>query len=169
MSKEPIKVLVELLLAELELKPEQVTLYNQEFPIPPDDRLYINLGILGTRTFGSRNKYEKDPVTDELREVQGTNRQEMISLLAYSKSSAARERNWEIPLVFTSTLAEQLMEKHAFKIGRVSANMQDVSEGEGAARINRYSFTFLVLAAYQKIKNVEYFDKFAQPLIITNP
>ncbi len=167
--KEPIKILVELLLAELGLKAEQVTLYNQEFPIPPDERFYINLSILGTKTFGARNKYEKDPVTDELREVQGINRQEMISLLAYSKSAEARERNWEIPLVFSSTLAEQLMEKHSFKIGRVPTSMFDVSEGEGAARINRYNITFLVLAAYQKTKDVEYFDKFATPLIITNP
>lgn len=166
--KEPIKVLVELLLAELGLKPEQVVLTNQEFPIPPDDRMYLSLALLGTKTFGVRNNYEEDPVTHQLREVQGTNRQELISLTVYSKSSAARERNWEIPLVFSSTFAEQLMEKHSIRIGRVPVAMSDISEGEGAARLNRYNITFFVLAAYEKIKAVDYFDRFGTPLINTS-
>lgn len=169
MNADPLKILVELLCAELVLKPDQVLIYNQQFEMPNDRRLYLCLSILGAKTFAVRNKYEPDPVTGELTEHQGGNRQEMISLLAYSKSPAARERNWEIPLVFTSTFAEQLMEKYSIKIARVPTNMIDVSNRDGASRLFRYSMSFNVLAAYSKVKAVPYYNTFRGPAIVTDP
>ena len=168
MTTEPIKLLVALILAEMDLKPEQVTIYNQKFDIPTDERLYINLGILGVKTFAVANKWENDPVSGNLTEVQNLNRQELISILAYSRGSAARERNWEIPLVFSSVRAEQVMEANSFTIGRIPVAMNDVSEQDGTSRLNRYSFTIALLSAYQKIKPVDYYDSFRAPLITTN-
>lgn len=168
MSTEPLKNVREILLAELELKEEQVMLYNQRFSIPPDDRLYLSLAILGYKTFGVRQKYESDSTTGELHEHQGINRQEMLSITAYSKSSAARERNWEIPVALVSTRAEQSMERYSYKIGRLPTSMNDASEIEGTSRLNRYSLTFNVLVKYEKIKPVEFFDDFGGPLLITN-
>jgi hypothetical protein len=168
-STEPIKLLVALLLAEMELKPEQVTIYNQKFDIPTDERLYINLGILGTKTFSARNHWEPDPVDGNLTEIQDINRQELISVLAYSRGPAARERNWEIPLVFSSIRAQQVMEANSFVIGRIPVAMNDVSEQDGTSRLNRYSFTISLLSAHQKIKAVDYYDSFPGPLLITNP
>lgn len=166
---EPVKLLREILLAELALKPDQVMLYNQEFEIPADDRLYLNLGILGVKYFGSKTQYVPNPVTLELEENQSVNRQEMISVLCFSQGSAARERNWEIVAAFSSAFAQQSMETHSYLIGRLPTSMNDVSEQDGAQRLNRYSLTFNVLVAYNKVKPVPYFDVFDGPLLITNP
>ena len=168
---EPIKVLVALLLAELDLQPEQVTLYNQKFDIPSDERLYLSLSVLGAKDFAVRNKWENDPISGELVEVQGINRQQLISVMAYSRSSAARERSWEIPLVFSSVRAEQAMEVHAFSIGRLPTSMNDVSDTEGTSRLNRYSLTFALQSRYEKVKPVPFYDQFDSnsPVIITNP
>ena len=168
MSTEPIKLLVALILAEMELQPEQVTIYNQKFDIPTDERLYINLAVLGVKTFAARNHWAPDPISGNLTEIQNINRQELISVLAYSRGPAARERNWEIPLVFSSIRAEQVMEANSFSIGRIPVAMNDVSEQDGTSRLNRYSFVIPLLSAYQKVKAVDYYDTFRGPLITTN-
>jgi hypothetical protein len=168
---EPIKILVALLLAEMDLKPEQVTLYNQKFEIPTDERLYINLAVLGAKDFAVRNKWENDPISKELVEVQGINRQQLISVMVYSRGSAARERNWEIPLVFSSVRAEQAMAANSFSIGRLPTSMNDISDLDGTSRLNRYSLTFALQSRYEKVKPVPFYDQFDSnsPVIITNP
>ncbi len=166
---EPLKLLRTILLEELNLKDDQVMLYNQQFPLPSDDRLFINLAILGTKNFGAKTEYKPNPVSLELEEHLVLNRQEMISVLCFSAGSLARERNWEIIPAFSSTFAQQTMEANSFLIGRLPTSMNDVSEQDGAQRLNRYSLTFNVLCAYSKVKAVDYFDDVAGPLLITNP
>jgi len=124
---------------------------------------------LGSRTFGSTTRWEADPVSNELIETQRVNRQEMFSALIYSRSSAARIRNWEIPAALVSTLSQQLQEKHSIKIAQCPVSMADVSEVEGTARLNKYALTFNVLSAYHKKKPTQFFDTFAEPAVITNP
>ena len=164
-------------------KPDQVLVYNQKFDIPPDDRLYISIAILGAKTFGASNRYEavgdaiKQPTLlpttiwkgGELVQTQYVNRQEMYSILCYSKSNDARLRNWEITAALVSELAQQLQEANSIKIGQVPTAMLDVSEVDGTARLNKYSLTLNVLAAYTKTKPAQYFDTFPGPMILTNP
>lgn len=166
---EPIKVCATILKASLGLKDDQVILYNQKFDIPPDDRLYLVLSVMGVKTFGANTGYENDPVSGELHEVQSVNRQEMFSVLLYSWSSDARTRNWEVPVALVSTLSQQLQEANSISISKVPTAMIDVSEVEGTKRLNRYSLTFNVLAAYTKRQPVDYFDQFnIPPEVITN-
>jgi len=166
---EPIKVVADILQSELDLKADQMVLYNQKFDIPPDDRLYLSLAVLGAKTFGASTRYVADPVTLDLNEEQAVNRQEMYSLMIYSRSSEARTRNWEVPAALVSTFSQQMQEKYSLKIAQVPTAMMDISEQEGTARLNKYSLTFNVLAAYTKTKGVQYFDSFSTPEIITNP
>lgn len=166
---EPIKVLGEILRSELDLKPDQVLLYNQKFDIPPDYRMYINLSILGTKNFAGYPDYETDPNTGDLVETQVVNRQEMISILVYSRSDEARTRNWEIAAAMVSAYSQQLQEKYSLKIGTLPVSVTDVSEVEATDRLNRYALTFMVLAAYKRQKPVQYFDTFASPNLIVNP
>jgi len=168
MSKEIIKIIALILEHELNLKNDQVVLTNQKFNIPPDDRLYVAVELMGSRPFGVKTAYEADPITGELLEVQSVNCQEMYSVLAYSKGPTARQRNWEIAPALVSTFAQQQQEEHSFKIGYLP-RMTDVSGLDGTSRLNRYRLTFVALVAYRKTKPVEYFDQFAQPTIISNP
>ena len=168
MSKEIIKIIALILEHELNLKNDQVVLTNQKFNIPPDDRLYVAVELMGSRPFGVKTAYEADPITGELLEVQSVNCQEMYSVLAYSKGPTARQRHWEIAPALGSTFAQQQQEEHSFKIGYLP-RMTDVSGLDGTSRLNRYRLTFVALVAYRKTKPVEYFDQFAQPTIISNP
>jgi hypothetical protein len=168
MSKEIIKIIALILEHELNLKNDQVVLTNQKFNIPPDDRLYVAVELMGSRPFGVKTAYEADPITGELLEAQSVNCQEMYSVLAYSKGPTARQRHWEIAPALGSTFAQQQQEEHSFKIGYLP-RMTDVSGLDGTSRLNRYRLTFVALAAYRKTKPVEYFDQFAQPTIISNP
>lgn len=153
---------------ELSLKPEQAMLYNQKFDIPPDDRIYLYVGILGTKTFAAKGGYEPNPVTGNLDQVQNVNRQEMYSIHVYSRSAAARERNWEIPAALVGDYSEQMQELRSMKIGYVPTSMNDVSQVEGTARLFRYALTIRALVAYRKVVTVPFYDSFDQPEIVTS-
>ena len=164
-----LQLLRSILLPELALAEDQVMLYNQKFDIPPDDRLYVTLSIIGSKTFAGNTTYVNDPVSGELTEQQNVNRQELVSVLVQSLSGEARDRNWEVVAAFDSTKAQQVMEANSFSIGRVPVAMTDVSEVEATARLNRYVLTFNVLVAYTKTKPVPFYDQFRiPPLVHTN-
>lgn len=167
-STEPIQVIRWILEHELQLKPEQAMLYNQKFDIPPDDRLYLYVGFLGSKTFSSRGAYQNDPVSNTLVQVQTANRQEMYSIHLYSRSAEARLRNWEVSPALAGDFAEQMMEMRSMKIGWLPTSMNDVSGVEGTARLFRYALTIRVLVAYEKIVPVPFYDSFRQPQVITN-
>lgn len=165
---EPIKVVADILRVSMGLKPDQVLLYNQKFRIPPDDRLYISVGVLGTKTFGASTHYGVDPLTGDLTETQRVNRQELLSVTLFSQSSEARTRNWEVPAALVSTYSEQQQEANSIKIAQTPVAMSDVSQVDGTARLNRYVLTIPVLAAYTKTQPTEYYSEFRQPEIFTN-
>jgi hypothetical protein len=168
---EPIKVVADILLnelVELDLKPDQVLLYNQKFDIPADDRPYLSVSVLGTRTFGASTRYENDAESNELIESQNINRQEMLSILFYSRGNSARVWNWLIPAALVSTYSEQQQEANGIKISKVPSSMTDQSEQDGTAILNRFALTIHVLAAYHRTKPVPFYDSFPGPAVITN-
>lgn len=160
---EPIKVVAGVLQSELGLKNDQVLVVNQLFPIPSDDRLYLALRLLGAKTFAARSEFV-DGV-----EIQHVNRQEMYSITLYSASSEARTRNWEVPAALKSIQCQQAQEANSMKVADIPAVMFDVSEQDGTQRLNKFTLTVNALVAYRKEKPVEYYDKFAQPKIYSNP
>ena len=166
---EPIKVVANILQARLGLKDEQVMLYNQKIDIPPDERLYLVLAVLGSKTFATKTKYENDPVSDVLTEVQTTNRQEIYSIRMRSWSNEARTRNWEVSPALKSTLAQQQMEQASISIGYLPTSMNDISRLEGTAILNEYALTIRALVSYEIGQPVDYFGQFATPQISSNP
>lgn len=158
-----------ILRGEMGLKEDQTVMYNQAFAIPPDDRLYISVGVLGGRDFAVKTQHSNDPTKPtELQQVQGINRQEILSFQLFSKSEAALTRNWEVPVALNSTRAQQSQEKFSYKIGNLPTSMNDVSESEGAHRLYRYALTVAVLVAYRKTSPVDFYDTFQTPVITSN-
>lgn len=167
--EELIQAVLRILRTELALKQDQTVIQNQAFRIPKDSRLYISAGLIGGRTFGAKTQYTVEPnVPEVLTQIQGINRQEILSIRALSKGAAALQRNWEIPVALNSITAQQAQEAGSFKIGNLPLSMVDVSEGEGARRIYEYSLTVAVLVAYRKTSNAQFYDSFQQPAVITN-
>ncbi len=166
---EPIKILADLIQQQLDLGVDDVWIYNQNYPIPPEKKMFVTLGILAKTPFGTSSNF--DGAGEGLVETQGMNVQETYSIMAYSQDSTARIRCHEILWALSGVPAQQAQEKYAFRIGTLPTSFVDVSAIEGASRLNRYSLTFRALVAYQRRRSVEYFDRYAQPpyTLITNP
>jgi hypothetical protein len=168
-QEEFVKVVADILQLEMDLKPDQILLYNTDFNIPADDKMYLSIGILGDVPFAASHQVLDDPELG-LVENQGVNVQEIYSLLIYSKSPEARLRRHEPPMILRGVKAQQQMEKYSFKIGYLPTTMNDVSEVEGTYRLSKYSLTFRALVAYARLRAVEYFDTFTgSPSLELNP
>ena len=82
----------------------------------------------------------------------------------------------DIPVIQVSALnalngdaAEQAQERYSFKIGYLPTSLMDVSEIDGASRLNRYNLTFNILCGYSQSRRVEYYSTIQDPSIYTQP
>lgn len=164
------KIICELLQRRMNLKANQVVIYNQKFNIPDTQGIFISVGFLAEKVYSSNLSYENSADQTELLEVQRLNKQETYSITVYSYNDEARQRKDEVVTALHSTLAQQMAERYAFKIGTLPSGFVDVSSNEGTKRLNRYNLTFNVLLASVRSCPVEYFDDFtAQGKLLTNP
>jgi hypothetical protein len=166
---EIVKVIADLIAQEMDLESDRVFLYNQDAALSTDTGIYVNVGILGAKPFGTSVTQVSDPVAGLL-EIQTVNVQEIYSILIYSQDGTARQRKQEIIFALNGQAAQQAMEKYSFRIGNLPAAFVDVSEVERTYRLNRYSLTFNVLVAYARSRAVDYFNNFTgSPSLIVNP
>lgn len=171
MSAQPefLKLVADIIQSEMDLADDQVIFMDEKFNLPPDDRLYLSLALMGAKDFGAKTEYDPDPASGELVETLVVNRQEMHSITLLSRTREAAQRNWEVTAALNSTLSQQTQEKYSFKIGNLPTSMNKVPDEDGTARLAMYVTTFLILGALKKAKPVDYFDQFSQPLVHTNP
>lgn len=166
---EIIKVIADLIQQEMDLKEDRVFLYNQDVALKPDDGIYVVVGLLGSKPFGTSSVQVSDPALGLIQQ-QTVNVQEIYSILIWSKNGDARRRNHEIIFALNGQRAQQAMEQFSFKIGNLPTSVTDVSEVEETYRLNRYSLTFACLLAYGRSRAVEYYDIFTgSPSLILNP
>jgi hypothetical protein len=165
-----IKIIADLIQTQMDLKPDRVFLYNQEWNIPPDSGLFVVIGLLGKKPFGLSRKHVS--VSDEqggLQQVQSLNVQEQYSVTVFSKDSSARQRCHEVLFALNGDAAQQAQETHSFRIGYLPTEFLDVSMNEGASRLNRYSLTFNILCGYSQSRRVEYYSNIREPAIFIEP
>jgi hypothetical protein len=171
-----LKILIDILRTEMVLEAEQVVIYNQQWVVKNDKRLYIALHILGSKPYANNRRYrpgfvqgESGDPTAVLNQEQSLNVQEMISLHCASFGAAARIRRNEPMFAFNCTYAEQQQEKYGFQIGRIPTSFVDASEALGTEILNRYVTTFNVLYAQGVTKPVEYYQKFPVGQTVLQP
>ena len=167
---EYIKVIADLIQTQMDLAPNRVYLYNQAWNLPPDEGLFVNVGLIGKKPFGISKTYQS--VSEEmggLLQVQSMNVQETYSVLVFSQSSAARIRNYEILYALNGDAAQQAQERYSFKIGYLPSSLVDISEIDGASRLNRYNLTFNILCGYSQSRRVEYYNTIQDPSIYIQP
>jgi len=170
MAVEYIKVLAGLIQTQMDLAPERVMLYNQQWTLPPDTGLFINVGLIAKKPFGMSKSYLSVTTAEGgLQQAQTLNVQETYSVLVFSQSNEARLRNHEVLFALNGDAAQQAMEQHSFRIGYLPPSFTDVSDIDGASRLNRYSLTFNILCGYSQTRRVEYFSTFQEPAIHTQP
>lgn len=163
---ETAKLLAALLVDQFEVPPDRVFLANQKWNIPKDDGLFFELNPVSTRLFASDTSYRTDDDTGNQIEVSCINTRETFGLMMFSKGDAARQRKHEIGHALSSTYAQQMCEANAVKLSNIPTEILDVSETEGAARLNKFALSFTVLRAYTRERNAAFYDKF--PIDSTN-
>lgn len=164
-----INLVIELIRKFMALEKEQVVLYNQNWKVPTDKRIYISVMFRGEKPYGSAKHYEDRP--NELVEIITLNSQETYAIDVYSFGPEALDRKEEVLMAFNSTLAQQMQEQHGFKLPLLPLSFRDLSHIEGASNLNRYQLDVAVLRSRQKENVVQYFDQYQIPpkTLIINP
>lgn len=142
---------------EMNMPANRVWAYNQNNDLPTDNNLFIVLHFGKRDVIANNNKYRQ--TNNGLEEIQSTNVREDIMISLLSKNNDARDRAHEVLMAMRSTYSQQLQEKNHMHIS-TTGDIYDASFLEGTSRINRFDVKIKVFKSYEKIKEVDYYDKF---------
>lgn len=142
-----------------------VIIYAQNIKLFQTDKLQITVKTVSEQIYSNRTEFRENPNPvdpdgkDAFLEVQDLNEGRMIQIDVYSRNNEARERHHEVTMALNSVYAQQQMDLYNFKIGTIS-NSVNISGIDGGSDINRFTTTFNVIIHHQKIKPVDYYNKF---------
>lgn len=142
---------------EMEMPANRVWAYNQNNDLPQDGNLFIVLhfGKRDVIANNSKIKYKADGAD----EIQSTNVREDIMISLLSKNNDARDRAHEVLMALNSFYSQDLQAKNKMHIS-TTGDIYDASFLEGTSRINRFDVKIKVFKSYEKIKAVDYYNKF---------
>lgn len=156
---EPISIIRNIIMTEMELNPKRIWIYNADAPLPKDSGLFCILSLNAQNPFSNNLKYEGNIENNTLNEVQEMNIQADITISLLSKDESARTRAYEVQMALGSTYSQQMQEKNRMHISRIG-NVVDASFLEATSRLNRFDVDCVALYTYKKVKPVDYYDKF---------
>lgn len=172
MQKSIEKILVDIIKHELNLPDNYgktsngdtiptVIIYGQNIKLFNTDKMQITVRTISQRVWSNRNEYKEITTgqTSTYNEIQDINESRLMQIDVYSRNNDARDRFYEVTMALRSIYAEQQMDLYNFKIGSLT-NTQNISGIDGGSDINRFTISFNVLTHQQKIKNIDYYDKF---------
>lgn len=152
-----LDIIKQIIDTEMEMPPNRVWAYNQNNDIPQDGKLFIVLHY-GKRDVISNNIRYRN-TENGLESVQSTNVREDVMISLLSKNNDARDRAHEVLMAMNSDYSKQLQEKNHIHIS-TTGECYDASSLEGSAMINRFDTKIKIFKSYEKIKSVDYYDKF---------
>lgn len=164
--KEPIKVLMEILISEMELDADRVLIYNNKWILPNDLDIFISLRNGSLKTISNRTT-EDDRGVSGFFEVQSISIQEDIIVDIFSGDSTARTRKEEVIMALKSNFSQQKQELYSIKIVQMPNSFIDLSNVETSRRLNRYNITVPIFSWRTKEKTIDYFDTYDYE-ILTN-
>lgn len=152
---------------EMGLDEGQVYLWDQKLMIPPDDRLYIAVGVLNCKPFGSAR--EMLDGESDLQEVLSVNMLAALQIEIMSRGPQARDRKEEVILALKSIRALQQQEAYGFMVAQLSSSFVNLSQIDGAAIPYRFSISVNVQYSVTKTKSVPFYDSFSEADVVTEP
>ncbi len=164
-GSEYIKVVADIIATEMNLKPsppstaadvQRVIIYNQNFVLPTYDYMFIVLSEVPGKVMGVQSTFRD---TDN-KELQTLIMQREIGIDVMSRNSEARQRKEEVIMALASIYSQQKQEVNGFRIFSYAMSFIDVSENEGAGRINRYRGAINLHVRYHKEKTATFYDTF---------
>lgn len=159
-----LKHVCDILQTELGLTEGQVYLYNQKINVPPLSGLWIAVGVVSSRPYGSSRGIDAAGI-----EVQSLHVQTLMSIDATSQDASALERKDEILLALQGQHAQNEQVRLGFKIARLTMANVNLSEIEGAAIPYRFNLSLMLHHVVTRQKPVDTFVDNPNPTIRTEP
>lgn len=158
-TREPDKLIADILIAELDLSKKQVLLVNQKFDIPVTDKLFIAISYVGGQAIGNA-RYE-GMVGSKFTETQKITMHHLVQIDVMSFGSEARTRKEEVIMALRSVKSQQLQDTAGLQIARIPGAFQNTSELEENNRmLTRFTMTVGVTSLYIKKQEISYYDTF---------
>lgn len=146
-TREPIKVLADILANQLDLGADALALAYEKNLIPKSAGLYASLDYVGPRKCLS-NVNEVDPDTGD--EVQSASFSQLVQIDLMSYDASARRRVEEAVMALNSIYARQLMEFYGLSISP-NVRFVDASSLEPTKRLNRFVGTVTMFTVHRKV------------------
>lgn len=147
-TREPIKVLADILQNQLSLSDDAVVLAYEKNIIPAFNGLYVSLDYVGPAKCMA-NINEIDPSTG--REIQSAAFSQLIQMDLMSYDATARRRKEEAAMALASVYAVQQMELYTMSIARNPSPFIDASSLEPTKHLNRFISTVQIFSVHRKV------------------
>lgn len=157
MNDSTLDYIKQILDKEMDMSSGRVWAYNGNQDIPKDKNLFIILSYRQKTPYSNNTKYVD--TEDGMNEVQSINMAEDILISLISQNTEARDRAHEVNMALNSFYSQQIQEFNHFHISTIN-NIEDNSFIEATSNLNRFDVECRVLRGYEKIKPVDYYDKF---------
>lgn len=152
-----LDVIKKILVNELPIDKTRVWAYNSNIDLPQDNNLFIVLHYGERSPISNTIRYKT--TQDGLNEVQSMNVAENVIVSVMSKNTDARDKAPEVVMAMNSTFARQQQAKNKMHIS-ILGDVLDNSFLEATSRINRFDVRLRVFVSFDKIKAVDYYNKF---------
>ena len=166
MSLTPLKFICDIIQTDMGLSDGQVYTYNQKINIPTDSQLYIAVGELSSKPFGSSLTYGASGSASGYYSTESVNVMTTVSVDIMSRSTEALHRKEEVVMALNSHYSIQIQEANSFSIAKLPINLVNLGHLEGTAIPYRFNFSFNITYFKSKIQSIDYYDTFSEHTII---
>lgn len=153
-----LDIIKQILDTEMNMPKNRVWAYNANVDLPKDSKLFIVLSYGRRQPISNTIKYKS--TNDGMEEVQSINVCEDVIISLLSRNTEARDRAHEVHMAMNSTFSRNLQAKEHIHIS-ILGDVWDASFLEATSRINRFDAKIRIFKSYEKIKSVDYYDKFS--------
>lgn len=152
-----LDIIKKIICTEMQIPVNRVFAYNSNVDLPQDNNLFVVLHYGMRNPISNTIKYVE--TANGVEEHQSVNVCEEVIISLLSQNTEARERSHEPHLSINSTFSRNLQFKEHIHIS-ILGDVYDASFLEATSRINRFDCKIRVFKSYEKIKPVDYYDKF---------
>lgn len=152
-----LDIIKQIIDSEMDMPQGRVWAYNADMELPKDSDLFIILFLKEQTPISNTVKYVS--TSKGMEEHQSINIKEEITISLVSRSTQARDRAFEVHMALNSFYSRHLQAKNKIHIS-ILGDVYDASFLEASSMLNRFDCRIRVFKSYDKIKAIDYFDKF---------
>jgi hypothetical protein len=144
----------------------QIMIYNQKYNIPQDTKPYIALNFVSNKPYASVKKHET--ISGQFCSVQEISNSAVIDIDIMCRTIEALERKEEILMALKSDYSINQQAFNSFNLSTLPQSFINLTSEEGAAMLYRFKISIALQYTVRRVKQVDYYDQFNEPTILTN-